>query len=163
MKVYCMRHAQAESSVDDATRALAPEGEDEVKLLGEFLQKRGIKIEHILHSGKTRTEQTAGFMAKFVDCEHVMACTTGINEEDDSAEMLSVISAWESDTLIVSHLPFIARLVSAMVTGDPNKDVMKFPTCTIACMEKTEDNRWSLEWILTPEILRVGSSDSVLG
>jgi phosphohistidine phosphatase len=158
MKVYCMRHAQASSSVDDTTRPLSPEGEIEVHNLGDFLLAREVKIAHIIHSEKTRARQTADTLARFVSCEHVMPCATGINEEDDSAEMLSVISAWESDTLIVSHLPFIARLVSAMITGNPDKNIIDFPPCTIACLEKTDGNAWILKWVLTPEIVHASTT-----
>ena len=153
MKVYCMRHAQALSSIDDTTRSLSPEGEEEIHNLGKFLLQRKITIAHILHSEKTRAQKTADALAPFVSCKHVMPCSTGINEEDDSAEMLSVISAWESDTLIVSHLPFISRLVSAMITGNPDKNIIDFSPCTIVCMKKTEENQWMLEWALTPEIV----------
>ena len=153
MKVYCMRHANALSEIDDASRTLSPEGEIEVEQLGKFLQSRNISVDHILHSCKTRAEQTAQKLAPYVNCEHVMSCSTGINEEDDTADMLPVVAAWESDTLIVSHLPFIERLVSAMVSDNPDKNIVTFPTCTLVCLNKLDDENWSIEWMLNPQLI----------
>lgn len=62
MKIYLMRHGTPLPKVNDQERPLSDQGRDDVERMADFLQKGGVQVEGIFHSGKTRARQTAEIM-----------------------------------------------------------------------------------------------------
>ena len=62
--------------------------------------------------------------------------------------------SWDRDTLIVGHLPFMARLVSHLVTGDENWSVAAYRPGSVVCLERDDVARWLINWMIRPELLR---------
>jgi hypothetical protein len=56
------------------------------------------------------------------------------------------------DLMLVSHLPFLEKLTSFLLCGDENVRLVLFRYGAIVCLEQTEDKRWAVRWILTPEM-----------
>lgn len=153
MKLYCVRHAQALPAPDDNLRELSPEGRLEAQNMANFLKLAQIKPSQIIHSCTTRTQTTAAIIGKTLGLDHITPCATGINSEDNADDMIPVVQAWESDTMIISHLPFIAHLVSKLVAHKDQPNMIHYPPCTIVCLDHVHENQWAFEWMLTPSLL----------
>ncbi|NIN53050.1 MAG: phosphohistidine phosphatase SixA, partial [Nitrososphaeria archaeon] len=55
---------------------------------------------------------------------------------------------------IVGHLPFLDKLASLLVAGVEDANVVAFQNSGIVkLVPKTSDNRYSIEWILTTDIV----------
>jgi phosphohistidine phosphatase len=55
--------------------------------------------------------------------------------------------------MLVGHLPFMARLCSWLVTGDPEMPVFQFQNAGIVCLKRTaETTNWIIAWTLMPAI-----------
>jgi len=55
--------------------------------------------------------------------------------------------------MLVGHLPFMERLVSCLITGSPDKSIIKFQTGGIVCLDQIEKNgSWYIKWALMPKM-----------
>ncbi len=52
MMLYLMQHGKAKPKEVDPERSLSDEGVEEVERVAAFLEKAGIKVAEIFHSGK---------------------------------------------------------------------------------------------------------------
>ena len=146
MKLYLMRHGQAESPQIDPAQGLTAEGRADVEQLAKRLATKGIRFDQVLHSDKARAQQTATIMAAQIPTIHAPNLRSGLKPNDDPRPLLAEIEAWSDDTLIVSHLPFVPGLI-ALLTGDTA--LMAMIPATIVCLSK-EGNQWRIEWVETP-------------
>ncbi len=153
MKIYCVRHGEAESAEVDPERGLTESGRLEVLREAEYLEKCGVKVAHILHSTKKRAQQTAEIFAASLASDQITECESLLNEENAVEPMLEMIETWTDDTMLVGHLPFMPKLVSSLVVGDSqNYPIVNFPPGGIVCLNHC-DRRWVIQWILQPALV----------
>ena len=67
-------------------------------------------------------------------------------------EFIADIDVWQEDTLVVGHLPFMARLVSRLVTGEMERECVRYTPGSIVCLEREAPEQWVLAWMLRPEL-----------
>ena len=58
MALYLVQHGRSQSKDVDPDQGLTPEGEAEVKRIAGVARGYGVRVHSILHSGKTRAEET---------------------------------------------------------------------------------------------------------
>jgi phosphohistidine phosphatase len=146
MKLYLMRHGQAASPQVDPQQGLTEAGRAEIEQLASRLVKRAVHFEQVLHSDKARAQQTAEIMAAVLAPGVIPRMRCGLKPNDDPAELIPDIEAWNEDTLITSHLPFVPNLL-AELTGQVQG--MGFVPGSVICLLKQGDT-WQLDWIETP-------------
>jgi phosphohistidine phosphatase len=54
--------------------------------------------------------------------------------------------------MLVGHLPHMARLASLLLTGNPNREVVRFRNATVVCLERVEAD-WVLLWAFGPDLV----------
>jgi phosphohistidine phosphatase len=54
--------------------------------------------------------------------------------------------------MLVGRLPHMARLASLLLTGNPNREVVRFRNATVVCLERVEDD-WVLLWAIGPDLV----------
>ncbi|RLG07697.1 MAG: phosphohistidine phosphatase SixA [Thaumarchaeota archaeon] len=151
MRVYLIQHGEAKRKEEDPARPLTENGRAEVELVGRFLAEIGVKVEKIFHSGKLRAAQTAELIAKHV--KHVKEIK-GVEDLDPLADpkiWAEKLNEGEEDLMLVGHLPHLKKLVSLLLTGRDDLEIVKFRYGGVACLEKNEG--WSLLWMIRPDIL----------
>jgi len=57
------------------------------------------------------------------------------------------------DVMIVGHLPFVSKLASLLLTGDESADTIAFQKGGIVCLERSAEDKWHVNWMVTPELL----------
>ena len=55
--------------------------------------------------------------------------------------------------LVVGHLPFMAKLVSHLLVEDENRLTTAYQPGTVVCLERVDDDRWQIDWMIRPELL----------
>ncbi|MEN8107311.1 MAG: phosphohistidine phosphatase SixA [Pseudomonadota bacterium] len=153
MKLYLVQHGEAVDKTVDPERPLSEQGEQDVKAMADFLAAAGVRVERVWHSGKRRAEQTAGVLAKPVMKGGDIEAITGINPNDDVTAFAQDADVWEQDTLVVGHLPFMARLVAYLATGKANTATVAFRPGSIVCLEREGNGGWQILWMVRPELL----------
>ena len=68
MKLYLVRHGEAKDEREDPERHLTEKGLRDVKRLAAYVvsEHMNIKVDRIVHSGKTRALETAEVMAEYL-------------------------------------------------------------------------------------------------
>jgi phosphohistidine phosphatase len=153
MKLYLVQHANALSKEQDPQRPLSEKGTRDVSKVADFLKGLDINIEALWHSGKTRAAQTArilgGALGKGDGLEY-----EGLAPNDDVQNIARQISSAGADIMIVGHLPFLSKLTSLLLVGDASADIVQFNQAGVVCLQ-SDDAKWSLSWILTPQLLGI--------
>ncbi|VUT25428.1 MAG: phosphohistidine phosphatase [Candidatus Methanolliviera sp. GoM_asphalt] len=150
MKLYLVQHAEAKDKDLDPTRPLSDKGRNDIRNVTNFLKGK-IEASKIVHSGKLRARQTA---------EELNEVVSSSVEEVDGLAPLEDSGIWEKrlreeseDTMIVGHLPHLSILAGLLLANDPNRRVIDFKRGGVVCLERNEEGNWSLQWMVTPEIL----------
>lgn len=152
MQVCLVQHGEAVAKEIDADRPLSPQGEADVAGMAKFL-KGVVTVNKILHSGKTRARQTAEILANAVLKEGDIIAVSDINPNDPVDEYVTQMNEWTEDTLIVGHLPFMAKLVAQLVIKNESNVITVFQPGSIVCLARDEDSNWQILWMLRPELL----------
>ncbi len=153
MRLYLVRHGDAVSEEVDPERRLSENGRADVQRVAAFLAGAGVRVPVILHSGKKRAEQTAGLLAGSVGTGVQPEQVSGIDPFDPTAEFAQTVNEWTTDTMVVGHLPFVGKLVSRLVVKDESASTVLFPAGTVVCLECDQHGRWSIAWMIRPELL----------
>ena len=154
MKLYCMRHGEALSATENAERPLSTKGQQDAKAIGKYLADSLISIPHIIHSPKLRAKETAEYVASSMPKARLVEAKTGLDETDNLDYILEELPNWHEDTLIVGHFPFLSQLVSHLVIHQPSSPIVRFAPATIVCLELHEAQRWIINWVMSPTLLK---------
>lgn len=154
MKLYLVQHGKAVAKEVDAERPLDEQGEQDVERLAGFLAQAQIRVERVIHSGKLRARQTAERLAQSIAKGVELETSDLISPNDNPQAFDSQIDGWGRDTLIVGHLPFMAKLVAHLLIGNEAHAITAFQPGSIVCLECVDDAHWQLNWMLRPELLR---------
>lgn len=153
MKLYCVRHGQAEQLPNkNGERPLTKEGVEEINRVAAYLAHRDMLSVHVMHSGKLRAQQSAIILAKAVVKDHSVEVCELLRSDHPTTLLIDRIQEWHDDTLLVGHMPFMSQLVSALILGNDYPDILRFSPATVVCLERFS-NRWILDWILHPDLV----------
>ncbi len=159
MKLYLAQHGEAETSEVDPERPLSGQGREDVQAMAALLASSGVRVERVWHSGKLRAQQTALILAGELLTAGKAEPIDGIRPNDPVEAFVADVDVWEQDTLLVGHLPFMARLVSLLLTGNPQRDVVDYQPGSVACLERRDADAWVLAWMIRPDLLARGAED----
>lgn len=154
MKLYLVQHGEACAKDIDPNRPLTEQGAVDVDRLAAFLKQAGIQVYRVIHSGKLRAVQTAERLADVVAPGVELEASGIINPNDNPKAFDWQSESWDKDTLIVGHLPFMAKLVSHLVIEDENKLITAYKPGSIVCLERFDDAHWRIEWMIRPDLIR---------
>jgi phosphohistidine phosphatase len=154
MKLYLVQHGEACAKDVDPDRPLTDRGLADIDRLAEFLKQAGIRVERVLHSGKLRAAQTAEHLVNTVAPGVELESSGIINPNDNPKAFDWQSDSWDRDTLVVGHLPFMAKLVSHLVVEDENRLITAYQPGSIVCLEREDGTHWRINWMIRPELLR---------
>ncbi|MEW5808524.1 MAG: histidine phosphatase family protein [Actinomycetota bacterium] len=135
-----MRHAKSEypDGVSDHRRPLAPRGQREAALAGEWIRTSVAPVDAVLCSTATRTRQTlerTGITAPATFSDRLYEATPGIVIEE-----INALADDPATLLVVGHEPVMSSLAlgladEATADGDAAQRLSaKFPTSAIAVL-----------------------------
>lgn len=151
-----MQHGEAVPAEVDADRPLAPEGRAHVVAVAAHAAACGVGVDRVVHSGKTRAAQTAQLLAGALGCADVSA-VPGLKPNDDvvAAGLALVDRDAPGSLAIVGHLPFLDRLASLLVTGNPDAHVVALRNGGLVHLVPREPGAgFAVAWVLPPELAR---------
>lgn len=151
MNLYILQHGEAVAKEIDPERPLSEHGNRDIRILALHMQNMDVQLGNVFHSGKLRAEQSARLIAETLSPEILPIQTEGLNPNDDPAVIISDIEQMNENILIASHMPFVSRLCSTLLTGTTEAEFASVPG-TLFCLEKAED-KWRLAYMLRPDFL----------
>ena len=151
MNLYILQHGEAVPKEIDPERPLSEHGNRDIRILALHMQNMDVQLGNIFHSGKLRAEQSARLIAETLSPEILPVKTEGLNPNDDPAVIIGDIEQMNENILIASHMPFVSRLCSMLLTGTTEAEFASVPG-TLFCLEKADD-KWRLAYMLRPDFL----------
>ena len=159
MRLYIVRHADANPKEADAERHLSPEGEKEMRQVARLLKPLGLRVGVIWHSGKTRAAETAEILATAIRSAAGIVQHSGLDPDDPVRPIAKEAEAAPTDLALVSHLPMVGLLASRLLVGKEIGGLLGFATATVACMERDDAGQWRLVWMVGPEVAPPGPGE----
>lgn len=150
MHLYLVRHGKAEAGADDALRRLTPAGRKAVRRVARALQRAGVQVGRIEHSGLVRAAESAEILGEALG---------GIVQQAPGLEPLAgieaaverILAAPVESLMLVGHNPFMESLASYLITGGETSGSLHFRTAAVACFSR-EGDAWRLEWFVEPDL-----------
>jgi phosphohistidine phosphatase len=153
MRLYLVQHAQAVAKDVDPQRPLTEQGRRDIQKVAGFIKPLDITVDYLWHSGKKRAAQTAEALAKVLKIRRTLTARDGLGPTDDVTLLAHKLASTAEDIMIVGHLPFLAKLASLLLTGSESVEPVAFRQGGIVCLNRSDENRWQIEWMVTPELL----------
>jgi phosphohistidine phosphatase len=152
MALYLVQHGQCHSKDVDPDKGLTEEGRATATRIADVAKGYGVPVNGILHSGKKRARQTAEIFEAALTPPEGLHAKSGLGPLDDVTALAGLIDS-KDNLMLVGHLPFMSRLCSWLVTGDPEMPVFQFQNAGIVCLKRLPDtNSWIIAWTLMPAI-----------
>ena len=153
MKIYLVQHGEAVAKEVDPERPLTEQGMTDVQRVARALKHAGVEVKRVIHSGKLRAKQTAEILAAEIAPMLQLETSDLINPNDNPGAFDLQTAGGSMDTMVVGHLPFMAKLVSHLVTGDDDNILVAYQPGSIVCLELIEKDDWQINWMVRPELL----------
>ncbi len=153
MILYLVQHGVAESADRDASRPLTPDGREAVSRIAGALARARLPVEAIYHSGKLRAKQTAEIFGASLGPPGGVAQFAGLHPNDDPAIVQSRLQDLPSRTMLVGHLPHMARLASLLLLGEPDHELVVLRNAAVLGLHVADDSLWRVTWYLLPELV----------
>jgi len=154
MELYLARHAEYNSLEEDPERGLSDLGFTNIRKIAGFLKNLDICVDGIYHSGKLRAKQTAYELGKTISATSGLKARDGMAPMDNIDPMKDEVNKRNKNLLVVGHLPYLSKLVSALLFGNESKSVINFHPGSIVKLFRNDPNKhlWSAEWMINPAI-----------
>lgn len=129
MRLYLVRHAEAESGEPDELRTLSARGREQAREVGERLAADGVRPDAVLSSPLLRARETADAIAK----------ATGATAQPDerlapgatAEDVRSSVAGRGETVVVVGHQPDCGQ-IAASISGGPEPS---FPTAGVCELE----------------------------
>ena len=153
MKIYLVQHGEAVTKEVDPERPLTEQGKSDVQRIARALKDAGVEVKRVIHSGKLRAQQTAEILAIEIAPMLQLETSDLISPNDNPGAFDLQTDGGNTDTMVVGHLPFMAKLVSHLVTGDDSQTLVAYQPGSVVCLELIEKDNWQINCMLRPELL----------
>jgi len=154
MKLYLVQHAEAKSESEDPNRSLSKKGYSDIRKVANFIaMNKNITVSSIMHSGKTRAQQTAEVLAGTLKPDEGVQQINGLSPLDEPSIWANRLAEMTKDVILVGHLPHLSKLASYLVCQDTDKKITDFQMGGIVCLKKDDLDNWSIGWMVIPEML----------
>jgi phosphohistidine phosphatase len=153
MVLYILRHGKAARQDPDKPSSLNSTGQAEVQRVAEHFKEKGLKVEALWHSPKTRARQTAEIFLEVVGKLGVkVEEKKELEPEGEAQDVVKDINGFMGGSLlVVSHLPLVEE-VGSLLAGESREAILAFPTGGVVAFEK-KGGAWKWLWSLDPHSL----------
>lgn len=155
MFVYLVQHAEAKSEKEDPSRSLSEKGKQDIRKVALCASQYNLKIHKIFHSTKLRARQTAEVLLEHLKPAKGISEIDGLAPLDDPNIWAQRLRDIPDDVILVGHLPHLDKLASLLLCGDKDKNIISFKMAGIVCLKRMDSETYSLQWMLTPEVVVV--------
>jgi phosphohistidine phosphatase len=153
MYIYLVQHAHSKKDEEDPARPLSERGIRDITAVSSYTSRFALKVEAIYHSPKLRAKQTAEILSQDLRPYKGISEADGLAPLDNPDTWVQRLTKMQTDVLLVGHLPHLAKLASLLLCGDAGRNVISFRMAGIVCLRRDETGEWSLQWMITPDIV----------
>lgn len=156
MRIYFLRHADAQDGLDDASRPLSDKGLKQCRTLARFLKRAGIEFDAVCTSPLLRARQTAELVGKLTSPSlkgRIEVSEALLNETPDAMYSRWLKSKRERhDLLLVGHAPTLAERAAGLL-GMGASSALRLPKAGLVCVESEDAVEGTLRFFVTAKLL----------
>lgn len=153
MRLYLVQHATAVDKARDPERPLSREGIADAERIATFLERAGVCVDRVLHSGKTRAAETAAILAHATCASGAIAVEADIAPNDPVEPLVERVRDWNADAMVVGHMPFLACAVSALLGSAPDSAWLAYIPGSVVVLERADNGGWVMVGMIRPDML----------
>lgn len=154
MNLYLVQHAEAKSKVEDPERPLSEQGQADIRKVAAYVAAWApLQVSHIIHSGKTRAQQTAEVLAQALSPSEGVTVSADLPPLAEPTIWAGRLTDIQTDVMLVGHLPHLSKLAALLLCQNENKKIVDFQMGGIVCLGRDEAGDWSVRWMVTPQIV----------
>jgi len=155
MNLYLVQHAQAKPKKEDPQRPLSDRGQADIEKIAVFVgEHTTLKVDRILHSGKTRAQQTAEVLARHLNPPKGVVAAEDLEPLAEASIWVGRLADEKEDLMLVGHLPHLDKLSAKLVCQDETKSVVTFQMAGIVNLGVDESGVWRIRWMVVPEMFK---------
>lgn len=155
INLYLVQHAESKTKEEDPQRSLSDKGRADVEKVAVFVSEHTtLKVDRILHSGKTRARQTAEVLARYLNSSGGVSVAEDLEPMADPSIWANRLVEEKEDLMLIGHLPHLDKLAAKLICGDEAGRAVMFQNAGIICLNRDDAGVWSLYWMITPEMLK---------
>jgi phosphohistidine phosphatase len=164
MRISLLRHGIAVDRGtpgydDDSQRPLTAKGERRMRRAAEGILALKLSYDLMLSSPYRRAQQTADIVAQVLTISDGPRLVAALTPDGDPRQLLEELRSADhtpQNIMLVGHEPYLSRLCSTLLTGNPNLSVAmrKGGLCTLELDTLRFGRCAQLIWLLTPRQLR---------
>ncbi len=156
MRLYFLRHADAQDGENDALRPLSAKGKKEMRALTRFIRRAGIEFDAVYSSPLLRARETAEWILAAVGNEksvRVKMDNALLNDTPrrDFERWLKSLPDLPA-VLLVGHEPTLSER-AAYLLGLPSPESLKLPKAGLICLDTDDRKSATLKFFVSPKIL----------
>lgn len=152
MRVYLVQHGEAQPNEVDPDRHLTEKGKRDAERMAAFLKPLKLCVRAVWHSGKPRAVETAEILAKAVKAKRGLKERKDISPNDPVKPLAEKIRKSDEDLMLVGHMPFLAKLASALIIDREDEAIVAFQYAGVVCLERSDDDPFAVRWMVTPDL-----------
>jgi phosphohistidine phosphatase len=128
VRVFLVRHADAERGEPDELRVLSAKGREQSRRLAEQFAAEGVRPTAVLTSPLVRARETADAIARATGtrAEPVERLAPGATVDD----LLAAVAGRDEPIVVVGHQPDCGRIVATLTGDEP-----AFPTAGVCVVD----------------------------
>ena len=150
MLLYLMRHGDSSPGTDDTRRPLSPKGRKDVGKVAQYLLASGAQVDVFYHSPKERAKETAQIVKDILNPKARMEMKDGFAPNDPVEKAWEGIVALKEKSMVVSHLPLLPKLISRLVTGHEDENIIGLSAGSVIILEQSS-RQWNIKEVISPE------------
>lgn len=155
MKLYLVQHGEAKPKQIDPNRSLTEKGKEDSIKIAEFLKRANMIPDVIWHSTKIRAMETAQLFSEKLSPKEGVVQKEGLSPNDPVKGVFHTILSLEKDVMIVGHLPFLQNIISFVLFGFEDCDIIaKIVQSGVICLEREEEGDWKIKFGIIPDLLK---------
>jgi len=153
LRIYVVRQGGPVYSDRIPDTPLSENARADVEKIGMFLKQRGFTVGFLFHGGRSGAAETAELLGSLITVQDIRK-KEGMSRNDPVEPFLSEIIDAREDMMVVGQVPFLVRLVKMLIGAGNDQEPIAMQPGAIVCLQRKEDNTWSVEWMLAPELFR---------
>lgn len=155
MRLFFLRHAEAEDGANDDTRELTAKGREQAARLGAWLRALAIEFDRAYSSPLVRARETAEIVLKAASQESVkLKLVDELRNECGDAGFNQWLRALkhEGNVLLVGHMPTLAAHAARLLAA-VSVNAMALPKCGLIVIETEDGRAGRLKCFVSPKFL----------
>jgi len=148
-RLYFAQHGLALNESENPDRPLSEAGVKQTIAVASHLHATNVPVTQIFHSGKLRALQTAEIFATTLK----LSATSKLEHMSPNDDIHLIEQKLNiNNALYIGHLPHLEKLVSCLVTGNEETNIINFQNSAVVCLEKIS-NHFYVQWYVTPALV----------